>query len=180
MVYIILGTGFEEMEAICPIDIIRRAGKQVEIVGIGDVILGSHQIAVYSDMDISEITLDDTLEMIILPGGMPGTLNLEQDQYVQDAIDYCMENNILIGAICAAPSVLGHKGLLEGREATCFPGFEQELHGAKLSESYVVRDGNIITARGAGVAMQFGLKLVEALCGKSKAEALEKSLQCNF
>ena len=132
-----------------------------------------------ADINAAEIVLDDSLEMIILPGGMPGTLNLEKNSFVQKAIDFCIENNKYIGAICAAPSILGHKGLLEGKEATCFPGFEEQLSGAELSESYVAQSGNIITARGAGVAQEFGLKLAEVLCGVQCADKLKKSLQCS-
>lgn len=180
MIYCFLADGFEEMEALCPVDILRRAEKDVTIVGVGEqVIVGSHQIPVVADINAAEIVLDDSLEMIILPGGMPGTLNLEKNCYVQKAIDFCAEKNKFIGAICAAPSVLGHKGLLENKEAICFPGFEEQLTGAVISDAYVVQDGNIITAKGAGVAQEFGLKLVEALCGENRAASLKKSLQCS-
>ena len=180
MIYCFLADGFEEMEALCPVDILRRAEKDVTVVGVGEqVIVGSHQIPVVTDIDAAEIVLDDSLEMLILPGGMPGTLNLEKNAHVQKAIDFCVENNKFIGAICAAPSILGHKGLLKGKEVICFPGFEEQLTGAEISDNYVVQDANIITARGAGVAQEFGLKLVEALCGASRAASLKKSLQCS-
>ena len=128
MIYCFLADGFEEMEALCPVDILRRGGCEVVTVGVGEeIITGSHGISVCTDITDSETELDDKVEMIILPGGMPGTLNLEKNLNVQRAIDHCSQNNKFIAAICAAPSILGHKGLLKGREAICFPGFKQSL-----------------------------------------------------
>ncbi len=124
-----------------------------------------------------QVHLDERLEMIVLPGGMPGTLNLEENSAVQSVISYCAEKNIPIGAICAAPSILGKAGLLKGREAICFPGFEKYLEGAKISDSKVVTDGNITTAAGAGAAIEFGLRLVEVLCGKEKSQSLRAAIQ---
>lgn len=179
MVYVFLADGFEEMEALAPVDILRRAGVEVRTVGVGsEVITGAHKIPVKTDMTVDGIVLDDKLEMIVLPGGMPGTTNLEANPDVLAAVDYCADNNRYIAAICAAPSILGHKNLLEGRYATCFPGFEKELSGALLSARYVSVDGRYITARGAGCCIKFGLKLVELLCSKDKADSLEASLQC--
>ena len=179
MVYVFLADGFEEMEALTPVDILRRAGITVQTVGVtGDVVTGSHQISVKADITVDKIELDDKLEMIVLPGGMPGTLNLENDTYVQTAVDYCADNDRFLTAICAAPKILGNKGLLKDRYATCFPGFENELTEARLSTEKVVVDGKIITAKGAGVALDFGLKLVEMLTSKEKALSLKESLQC--
>ena len=179
MVYVFLANGFEEIEALAPVDILRRAGVEVKTVGIGsNIIRGSHDIPVITDLDSNEIKLDENLKMIILPGGMPGTVNLEANENVQKAIDFCVDNNIYISAICAAPSILGHKGLLDGKSATCFPGFENELGDACYSNKLVVNDGKITTAKGAGAAVKFGLKLVELLISKEKSEALEASLQC--
>ena len=179
MVYVFIAEGFEEVEALAPVDILRRAEVEVKTVGIGsNIIRGFHGIPVITDLDSKEIILDDNLEMIILPGGMPGTINLEANDDVQKAIDFCMDNNIYISAICAAPSILGHKGVLDGKKATCFPGFENELGKACYSDSLVVNDGRITTAKGAGAAVKFGLKLVELLVSKEKSEALEASLQC--
>ena len=152
MVYFFIAEGFEEIEALCPLDLLRRAGVAVKTVGIGgDMIRGAHGITVQADIP-EGLYADAAPEMVILPGGMPGTLNLEKNKTVSDFIDYAVKNNKLIAAICAAPSILGHKGLLEGKEATCFPGFENELDGATISDKYVVTDGNIITARGMGSA----------------------------
>lgn len=179
MVYVFLANGFEEIEALTPVDILRRAGVEVNTVGIGsEIIRGAHGIPVIADLDSNEIKLDDNVEMIVIPGGMPGTVNLEQNENVHKAIDFCMDNSKYISAICAAPSILGHKGILDGKSATCFPGFENELGKAVYSDKLVVNDGKITTAKGAGAAMKFGLKLVELLVSKEKAEALEKSLQC--
>ena len=179
MIYCFLAGGFEEMEALCPVDILRRGECGVKTVGVGEeIITGSHGISVYTNITDSEIELDPDLEMIILPGGMPGTLNLEKNANVQKAIDFCMENNKYIAAICAAPSILGHKYILKDREAICFPGFEGQLNCKKLSEDFVCKDGNIITAKGAGVAQEFGLKLLECLKGTASAEKVKSSMQC--
>lgn len=179
MVYVFLANGFEEVEALAPVDILRRAKVDVKTVGIGsNIIRGAHDIPVITDLDSNEIELDENLDMIVLPGGMPGTLNLEENLNVQNAIDFCIDNDKYISAICAAPSILGHKGILDGKSATCFPGFEKELGEANYSDELVVNDGKITTARGAGAAVKFGLKLVELLVSKDKAEALEASLQC--
>ena len=133
MIYAFLANGFEEIEAITIIDILRRAEKEVITVGIGDnIIRGAHGMVVVADTQDNMIELDDKLEMIFLPGGMPGTLNLERSAVVQSAIDYCVENDKYIAAICAAPSILGHKGILDGKKACCYPGFEQELKGADV------------------------------------------------
>ena len=170
MIYAFLAEGFEETEAVTPIDLLRRSGKKVITVGVGDnIIMGSHGIPVVTDTIAQEAPLTDELEMIILPGGMPGTLNLEKSEYVQAAIDFCTANNKYIGAICAAPSILGHKGLLKGRKAVCYEGFEAQLEGAEVLNTPVAVDGNIITARGAGVAVQFGLALVEAVVSKEES-----------
>ncbi|HBH95380.1 MAG TPA: DJ-1 family protein [Ruminococcaceae bacterium] len=179
MIYCFLAGGFEEMEALCPIDILRRGECEIAVAGVGGkIITGSHGVSVCADIADSEIVLDSRLEMIILPGGMPGTLNLEKNANVQRAVDFCAENNRFIGAICAAPSILGHKGLLKDKEAICFPGFEGQLNCKRLSEEYVCRDGSIITAKGAGVAQEFGLKLLECVKGSAVSEKIKASLQC--
>ena len=179
MVYVFLANGFEEIEAVAHTDILRRAGAEVKTVGIGSrEITASHGIKFITDITVDEIKLNNELEMIVLPGGMPGADNLENCPEVQAAIDYCADSQKLIGAICAAPKILGHKGLLKGRFATCFPGFESQLIGAQVTSQLVAVDGNYITAKGAGAAVSFALKLVEAMFSKSKAEQLEATLQC--
>ncbi len=174
MIYVFLADGFEEMEAITPIDMLRRVGVEVVTVGIGTAApRGSHGIAVQADITEDEVTTDG-LQGVILPGGLPGTTNLEASETVQRLLDYAAENNLLIAAICAAPSVLGHKGLLDGHRYTCFPGFET-VAGA-CSEPAVL-DGRIVTGKGAGAAIAFGAKLIEALCGREKADALLATMQ---
>lgn len=179
MILVFLANGFEETEAIAPIDILRRNGQDVVTVGIGEeVITSSHGITVATDTTETDIAFSDEIDMIVLPGGMPGTLNLEKSKAVQDAVDFCTANGKYIGAICAAPSILGRKGLLKGKRATCFPGFEDFLEGAQFTGEPVEHDGNIITARGAGVAIEFGLKLVEVLSGKAASDKLKEAMRC--
>ena len=178
MVYVFLAPGFEEIEALAVVDVLRRAELEVLTVGVGeDFVIGSHQIPVACDISEKNLILDEKTEAIVLPGGMPGTLNLEKSATVQKAIDWATENEKLVCAICAAPSILGHKGLLDGKNATCFPGFEDELFGAEISKDYVVKDGNIITARGMGSAIEFGLQIAEVLTTKENAQKIRASLQ---
>jgi 4-methyl-5(b-hydroxyethyl)-thiazole monophosphate biosynthesis len=178
MVYLFLANGFETIEALAVVDMLRRAKIDVKTVGVtGKIVASSHNIDVTADIEIDEFDVKNA-DAVVLPGGMPGTLNLEADKTVQGAVDYCVENKKYICAICAAPSILGHKGLLKGKEAICFPGFENDLTGAILSDKYVVTDGLIITARGAGVAVDFGLEIVKALKGEETAENVRKTIQC--
>lgn len=171
MIYVFLANGFEETEAIAPIDLLRRSGKKVITVGIGDnIITSSHGVTVVADTVAQEAPMSEELEMIVLPGGMPGTLNLEASPYVQAAIDFCVSHSIYIGAICAAPSILGHKGLLTGRKAVCYQGFEDQLGGAEICNTPVAEDGIFITARGAGAAIDFGLKLVEKAVSEAESK----------
>jgi 4-methyl-5(b-hydroxyethyl)-thiazole monophosphate biosynthesis len=177
MFYIFLADGFEECEALVPVDILRRADVEIKTVGIGsNVITGAHGIKVVCDTINKDLSFEN-LEGIILPGGMPGTLNLEKDQTVQNAIDYCAENNLIIAAICAAPSILGHKNLLNGKKATCFPGFEKDLLGATICNEPVVSDGYFITSCGAGAAFQFGFKILSLIKGEFFAENLSKQMK---
>lgn len=178
MIYVFLANGFEEIEALAPVDILRRAELEVKTVGVGGkTVTGSHGITVTADIEEKDVMTDD-MEMMILPGGMPGTLNLEKSPIVTACAEYCARNNVYLAAICAAPSILGHIGILEGREAICFPGFENELKGAKLSEKYVCVDGSIITAKGMGVATQFGLTLAGLMAGQDVADKIHASIQC--
>ncbi|MBQ7116637.1 MAG: DJ-1/PfpI family protein [Clostridia bacterium] len=179
MVYCFLAEGFEEVEALAAVDMIRRAGIELKTVGVGGkLISGAHGIRVECDKVCDDIFFDNTLEAVVLPGGMPGTLNLEKDNTVQRAIDFAVSNGKLLCAICAAPSILGHRGLLDGKEAIAYPGFEKDLEGAVISDKYVVRDSNIITAKGAGVAVDFGLEIVSAISGADKADEIRKAIQC--
>lgn len=180
MIYVFLADGFEELEALAPVDILRRGGLNVKTVGVGGrTVCGAHKIPVVCDITEQD-AVTDGLDGIILPGGMPGTLNLEKSGCVQSFIDFAAENGLYIGAICAAPSILGHKGLLNGKKATCFPGFEKDLDGAEFSDTSVVTDGKITTAYGAGAAFDFGFRLLSELTGdKAKSEELRKSMKYN-
>lgn len=178
MIYVFLAPGFEEIEALAVVDVLRRAELDVLTVGVGeDFVIGSHQIPVACDIPEKNLILDDKIEAIVLPGGMPGTLNLEKSPIVQKAIDWAIQNDKLVCAICAAPSILGHKGLLDGKKATCFPGFEEELFGAEISKDFVVKDGNFITAKGMGSAIEFGLQIAEMLTNPLEVKKIRASLQ---
>ena len=178
MVYVFLADGFEETEAIAPIDIMRRSGLRVAVVGVGGkTVTSSHGVTVTADIEENEAVFDE-LEAVVLPGGMPGTLNLEANATVQKFVDYAAENNIYVCAICAAPSILGHKGLLDGKKATCFPGFEKDLIGAQATGLPAVCDGKMITGKGAGAAIEFGLLISEKLCGESVSKKVRESMQC--
>ncbi|MBQ6848399.1 MAG: DJ-1/PfpI family protein [Clostridia bacterium] len=177
MVYIFLANGFEECEALVPLDILLRGDIEVKTVGIGGLeIKGTHNITVIADITDSEVVLKD-IDAVILPGGMPGTDNLESNETVNKAIEYANENGKLVCAICAAPKILGVMGLLKGKSATCFPSFEKNLIGAEVTTNSVVKDGNIITAKGAGVAFEFGFTVLESLIGTDKTEALKNQMQ---
>ena len=178
MVYMFLANGFEEIEALCPLDLLRRAGVEVKTVAVGveDLhVTGSHGITVVADMDERDFT-DAAPEMVILPGGMPGTTNLMASSTVDTAIETALKGDAWICAICAAPMILGEKGLLRGKRAICFPGFEEHLRGATVAAERVVRDGKVITAAGMGVALDFGLALVAALHGKEAALQLRRAV----
>ena len=179
MIYVFLSNCFEEIEALTVVDVLRRAEKEVITVGIGDnLIRGAHGVTVVTDTQDCLIEVDERLEMIFLPGGMPGTLNLEKSEIVQKTIDYCVNKDIYIAAICAAPSILGHKGLLEGKKACCYPGFEQELKGANVCNDAVCAARKIITSRGAGTAMSLALKLVEIFSSPERSKRMGDSLIC--
>ncbi len=177
MVYVFLANGFEEVEAITPIDYLRRADIQVVTVGVtGKSVTGAHNITVLCDVEADEIDISK-VQGIVLPGGMPGTLNLENSAVVQSAIDYCVENGLLISAICAAPSILGHKNLLKNKNAVCFPGFESELYGANITDDFAVTDGNIITAKGAGSASEFAYEIIKYLRDDETAAKIKSTVQ---
>lgn len=177
MIYMFLADGFEEVEALAPLDVLRRAGLTVTTVGIGGKhITGSHKITVEADITDSDFIPND-IEMIILPGGMPGTKNLDNSPVVHSAIKEALSNDAYICAICAAPMILGKLGLLEGKRAVCYPGFEDYLAGADIpTDENVVDSEKFITARGMGVATEFGLLLVSKLCGQKKADDLAHAI----
>ncbi|RKJ41353.1 DJ-1/PfpI family protein [Acutalibacter sp. 1XD8-33] len=179
MVYVLLAEGFELVEALAPVDILRRAKVEVRTVGVtGKRVAASNGVEVTADLEIAQAETTG-LDCVVLPGGLPGTLNLEKSQEVQALVDACAKNGKLLAAICAAPSILAHKGLLKGRNATAFPNFQKDVAegGGILSENYVVQDGLFITGRGMGVSVQFGLKLAEALTSKETADAIRAGIQ---
>lgn len=177
MVYLFLANGFEEIEALCPLDLLRRAGVAVTTVGVGggELITGAHGIAVQPDIP-DTMFRDAKPEMVILPGGMPGARHLDESATVAQALKAAERSDGYLAAICAAPMVLGHQGYLRGKTAVCFPGFEGELTGAAVGDTRVAVDGRVITAVGMGAALEFGLALVEHLCGREKAAALKRSV----
>lgn len=177
MVYVLLADGFEEVEALTPIDLLRRSAVEVCTIGIGGShIVGARGVTVVADAEEKEIR-PDQIEMLILPGGYPGYENLGKSEFVHTLLQKAIQNeHCYIAAICGAPSLLGHIGALQGKTATCYPGMEKELIGAKCSESAVCVDGRMITSRSAATAMEFSLTLVEILKGKQQREILEKQI----
>ena len=176
MILILLCDGFEEIEALTPLDLMRRAGLDVRTVGVDSKIaVGSHNIPVVCDLSPSEVRLNEVTG-VILPGGMPGASNLDKSEFCDAAINAMIASGGRIGAICAAPFILGKRGLLNGKRATCYPGFEEYLEGAHVENASVVTDGNITTARGMGVALAFAKELVALFCTKDKADELARSI----
>lgn len=177
MVYVFLADGFEEVEAIEPVDIMRRAGIEVLTVSLGDEpVTGAHNICVKADIVIDEVNKDD-IEAIVLPGGGRGHENLDASNSVHALISYAVANGRYVCAICAAPSIIGKKQLLNGKKATCFPGFEKYLYGAECVTDKVVKDGKFITARGAGAAADFGFEITAALRDRETADAIKAQMQ---
>ena len=160
MIIVLLAEGFEEIEALTPVDMMRRAGLDVKTVGIsGKTVVGSHGIAVVADATSDEIDLSK-VDFAVFPGGMPGSLNLDASPYTDEVISAVLSNGGRLAAICAAPLVLGRRGLLKGKNATCFPGFEGELQGATVIDADFVTDGNITTGRGMEYSLPFAKELV--------------------
>ena len=180
MLYIFLADGFEEIEALATVDIIRRAKIDINTVGVnGQYVTGSHNITVKADKILSEIQWSDDIEGVILPGGIPGTPNLEASEKVMDFLLEAYNNNKLVAAICAAPSILGHKGLLKNQAATCYPGFESELFGANITDTPCVTHGNVITGKGAGAVFDFAFAIVDYFFNdKDTSKKLKDSMQC--
>ena len=173
MVYMLLGTGFEETEAITPLDLMRRAGIDALTVGInGKTVYGGHGIGVEADITIGEMDLTE-LDMIILPGGLGGVASARASKEAMEALRFAWDNGKFVAAICAGPTVLADLGITDGKKATCYPGCESGMGSACMVEnSACVRDGKLITGTSAGCAIPFGLALIEALKGKAAAEAV--------
>jgi 4-methyl-5(b-hydroxyethyl)-thiazole monophosphate biosynthesis len=177
MVYMLLGTGFEETEAIAPLDLLRRAGVPVQTVGVnGKQITGGHGITVEADIALGEMDLTD-LEMIILPGGLGGVTSVRASAPALSALKFAWENEKYVAAICAGPTVLADLGICDGKEAVCYPGCEEGMGSAKiLPDASCTQDGKLITGASAGCAIPFGLKLIAALKGQAAADAVQKQI----
>ncbi len=182
MIYVFLANGFEITEALTTVDILRRGKLDVKTVAVGtedNIVTSSHNIKVVADITEAELTKEN-LQGVILPGGMPGTLNLGASSIVKKYTQYCADNSLIVGAICAAPSVLGKMGLLTGKNATCFPGFEDELLGANTCDDFTVTDGLIVTAKGMGATIPFALELLAMFTDEDTANTVHSSLQCPY
>lgn len=177
MLYLFLADGFEETEALVPLDLIRRAKISILTVGVGkEYVTGAHGITVKTDIVTDEIDFSQC-DGVLLPGGMPGTENLYQCDAVKNAVQFTMQNDKLLAAICAAPIIPGRLGYLQNKKAVCFPGFENELQGRKETADSVVRDGNVITAKGAGCVFPFAHKIISALSSPDTADKVIKEIQ---
>ncbi|MBQ7340836.1 MAG: DJ-1/PfpI family protein [Oscillospiraceae bacterium] len=177
MVYMLLGTGFEETEAVAPLDLLRRSGVQVLTVGVdGKTVKGGHGIAITADITLDEMDLTN-LEMIILPGGLGGVAAARASEPALNALRFAWENDKFVAAICAGPTVLADLGITSGRKATCYPGCEDGMADAQMiPDAACVRDGKLITGTSAGCAVAFGLELVKALKGDAVAEDIARQI----
>ncbi|MBO5323153.1 MAG: DJ-1/PfpI family protein [Oscillospiraceae bacterium] len=177
MVYILLGTGFEETEAIAPLDLLRRAGIPVMTVGLnGKTVYGGHGIGVETDIGVGQMDLTD-LDMIVLPGGLGGVASIRNCPEALDAVRFAWSNGKFVAAICAGPTVLADLGITDGKLVTCYPACESGMGNAIMAENApCVRDGKLITGTSAGCAIPFGLMLIEALKGKEIAESIAKQI----
>lgn len=177
MIIVPFAPGFEEIEAVTIVDILRRVYLEVVTVHLGsNPVEGSHGMQVTADLSIDEINADET-DVVVLPGGMPGSVNLREDERVINLLQKVYSAGKPVAAVCAAPIVLAHAGLLEGKKVTVYPGNEDAMGGARLTDSPVEQDGRIITGRGPGCAIPFALKLVEELVDKDTANKLKEGMQ---
>lgn len=176
-VYVFFADGFEEIEALTAVDVLRRAGLSVEIVSItpDEIVTGAHQVPILCDKNIVNCDFSDA-SLLLLPGGMPGAATLGECEDLCKQLLRFAEAGKPLAAICAAPMVLGRLGILQGRKATCYPGFEEYLEGATCTGALVEHDGNIITGRGPGAAMEFAMAVVELLCGADVVEELKAGM----
>lgn len=174
---IFLAKGYEEIEALTVVDMLRRAGITIDVVSIGETVNteSSHGVKVTADKILADVDFSE-YDCLVLPGGMPGTRNLEACETLMKEFDKAYAEGKLVCAICAAPSVFGHRGYLKGRKAVCFPGFEKELDGADVSFEPVVEDGNVITSRGMGTAILFAAKIIARLIDEETAKKLLQTI----
>ncbi len=176
MIYMFLGTGFEETEAIAPLDLLRRAGLDIKTVGInGKVVYGSHNIGVEADLEIGQLDASD-LEMVILPGGMGGVNSILACEKAMDTVRCAWETGKFTAAICAGPTILAQLHITDGKNATCYPGCEDQMGTARMVNAAAVTDGKVITGTSAGCAIPFGLALIAALKGQETADAIAKQI----
>lgn len=177
MVYVMLGTGFEEIEALTPVDLLRRAGIDVLTVGInGKVVSGGHGIGVETDISLEQMDLTD-MDMIVLPGGLGGVASIRGSREAMDAVKFAHENDRFVAAICAGPTVLADLGVTDGKKATCYPGCEDGMGSAVMAENAaVIRDGKVITGTSAGCAIPFALELIAALKDTEAAERVRSQI----
>lgn len=174
---VFFGTGYEEIEALTVVDICRRCGVETDMVSITEQlqVTGAHDITVAMDKTFSQIDFAQ-YEMLVLPGGGPGTRNLEAHQGLMEQVDAFYQDGKYIAAICAAPSIFGHRGILKGRKACSYPGFESHLEGAEVTAGPVEVSEHVITSRGMGTSIDFALAIVTVLCGEEKAEEMAKAI----
>ena len=176
MIYMLLGTGFEETEAVAPLDLLRRAGIETATVGLnGKIIKGSHGIGIEADLEIGQLDLT-TLDGIILPGGLGGVASIKACPEALEAVRFAHENGKLVAAICAGPTILAELGITDSRSATCYPGCEEQMGTARMVEAAAVIDGKLVTGTSAGCAVSFGLALIEVLKGKEEAQRIKQQI----
>ena len=176
MVYMLLGTGFEETEAVAPLDLLRRAGIETLTVGLnGKTIYGGHNIGIEADITIDRLDLTN-MDMIVLPGGLGGVASIRGCQAAMDAIRFAYENDLFVAAICAGPTVLADLGITDGKNAVCYPGCETQMGTAKIENTAAIRDGKVITGTSAGCATAFGLELIRALKGDDVAATIKNQI----
>lgn len=176
MVYIILGTGFEEIEAVAPCDILRRGGVQVQYAGIGGTLIrGGNGITVQADCTVEDMDLE-AMEMIVLPGGMGGVHSILGSEAAMNAVKYAHEHDKLVAAICAAPSILAKLQITDGKRAVVYPGMESDMGSAVMMNENAVRDGKVLTGRAPGAALDFGYLLLQALKGEETAQKVRSGM----
>ena len=181
-VLVILADGFEEVEALAPIDVLRRSGASVTVAGLkperGNLVRGAHDIWIRCDVELCDVR-EDRFDAIVLPGGMPGALNLHKSEVVNSMVLDTYKRGDLVCAICASPAfVLAPTGILDGKKATCYPGCEEKYSHLNFCGERVVRDGNVITGAGPGTALEFGLLISEALFGKEVSSKIHSDMIC--
>ena len=172
MIYIILSDGFEEIEALTPLDILRRGGCNVKTVSLNNTeyVRGSHNILIAADIKYDE--MPDDIDMLVFPGGMPGSTNIDKSKKTDLLIEKALRSNAHIAAICAAPMILGKRGILKGKKAVCYPGFEEYLLGAEVTNDRVVTDKNVTTAIGMGAALEFAHELLKISADEKTADRI--------